>query len=57
MSAISAGLVKVSTKVNEGESFFKRKYSQLIRIVHARDFLAECLGTFILVVRNATWRW
>jgi len=50
MAGVSAGLARVKTKVNDGESFFKRKYSKFIKLIHARDFLAECLGTFILVV-------
>ena len=53
----SAGFKNAAAKVKEGENVFKKTYSKFISLIHARDFLAECLATFVLVVRFELARW
>ena len=49
--AVAEGIFHAATKIDQGESVFKKNYSKVINTAHARDFLAECLATFMLVVR------
>ncbi len=52
MAPISEKVATIKEKVNAKANLVKGLYAKLIRLIHGRDFLAECLATFILVVRD-----
>ncbi len=49
MAPILAHWVAVKGKLDK-RTILKEKYSKFINLIHARDFLAECLATFTLLV-------
>ena len=48
---LSSFFTKVIVQKQQAEDKLKSSYARLIRLLHAREFMAELLATFILVVR------